>query len=148
MFNGFTGFYNWGAWDENILEGGIKEEDREALIKQLGMLNIAIGVTYSSVFALFLYLEYILYERVKLLDLINDTNYASNLKNVEENEEISGTIFFFATTVFLLLNMEGLYDLVESGRADESDILTAQNRVAASVLSFVAVYMSRNDFNL
>ena len=44
--------------------------------------------------------------------------------------------------------MEGLYDLVESGRADESDILTAQNRVAASVLSFVAVYMSRNDFNL
>lgn len=148
MFNGFNGFYkNWGTWDENNL-GSIGDEDREALIKQLGMLNIAIGVTYSSLFALFLYLEYILYERVKLLDLINGTNCASNLKNVEENEEISGRIFFFATTVFLLLNMEGLDDLVESGRANESDVLTAQNRVAASILSFVAAYMSRNDFNL
>ncbi len=146
MYREFEDFNFWNEWSK--FTGKNNSQDKDTLNKQLDKLNLALRVTYGSVFALFLYVEYLLYQRVKLLDLINDTNCADNLKNADGNEEIAGRIFLFATTVFLLLNLEGLDEIREGNVVDEKEVIKAEHRVTASTLAFLAACITRNDFNL
>ena len=78
----------------------ITDEEKNQLIKQIGIANLSefgIGlVIYASILNI-LYLEW---QKVRISDQLNSTNYADTLQDLTEEPKSANIIFLFVTSIF------------------------------------------------
>ena len=121
------------------------------LIQQLQTLNLSIGTIYVILIAIFLNLEYVYGERLKILDALNGTKCSENQTDKGDNPRISNRLFLYATAIFLIINWQGLQKVSQSNDNTIEGIKNkkrAYNSFFASLLIFIATLISGNNFNL
>ena len=78
----------------------ITDEEKNALIKQIGIANLSeLGISliiYASILNI-LYLEW---QKVRIADQLNSTNYAETLQDLTEVPKGPNTIYLFVTAIF------------------------------------------------
>ena len=78
----------------------ITDEEKNQLIKQIGITNLSefgiILIIYASILNI-LYLEW---QKVKISDQLNSTNYADTLQDLTEVPKGANTIYLFVTAIF------------------------------------------------
>ena len=78
----------------------ITDEEKNALIKQIGIANLSeLGISliiYASILNI-LYLEW---QKVRIADQLNSTNYAETLQDLTEVPKGVNTIYLFVTAIF------------------------------------------------
>lgn len=78
----------------------ITEEEKNKLIKQIGVANLSeLGISliiYASILNI-LYLEW---QKARILDQLNSTNYADTLQDLTEEPKSANIIFLFVTSIF------------------------------------------------
>ena len=78
----------------------ITDEEKNALIKQIGIANLSeLGISliiYASILNI-LYLEW---QKVRIADQLNSTNYAETLQDLTEVPKGANTIYLFVTAIF------------------------------------------------
>lgn len=78
----------------------ITDEEKNQLIKQIGITNLSefgiILIIYASILNI-LYLEW---QKVKISDQLNSTNYADTLQDLTEVPKGANVIYLFVTAIF------------------------------------------------
>lgn len=78
----------------------ITDEEKNQLIKQIGITNLSefgiILIIYASILNI-LYLEW---QKVRISDQLNSTNYADTLQDLTEVPKGANTIYLFVTAIF------------------------------------------------
>lgn len=122
----------------------------EELLKELGIINLSISLFYVVILALFLSLNYIYWEKAILLDKINGTNYSKALPDYTDAPKIAAKLLFFATSVFLGINIDGLNSKLSLSpdEIDEAELKRAESRVISSFLTAIASGLNHNSLNL
>lgn len=113
------------------------EVSMEDLLKQLNILNISFDALLIIMFAIYLNLEYIHGEKVKVLDQLNNTNISDTLPDLSKIPRISNELFLFTTSIFLFINYDSYVSAVES-----DDTEREQNRAFRAFISTFLVLVS------
>ncbi|ACD52318.1 UNVERIFIED_ORG: hypothetical protein B2H98_11300 [Clostridium botulinum] len=135
--------------DSNNSSNESTNTSKSQLIQQLQTLNLSIGTIYVILIAIFLNLEYVYGERLKLLDQLNGTKYSENQSDKGDNPEISNRMFLYATAIFLLINWKNLQQVLATDDNSETGLKNkrkAYNSFLASLLIFIATLINRNNF--
>lgn len=76
------------------------QEEQQQLYKQLGTLNLSIAAIFFIVYAILISIEFLYWQREKLLDDINGTNFSESMEDLSENPRVSNIIYLIVTAIF------------------------------------------------
>lgn len=85
--------------NEELLQKQIDELNNNLLI-----LNISEGLLYIFIIATIFNLDFINYSKVKIYDILNNTNDAEKLENAKSEKIQSAQLFIFVTGIFVYIN--------------------------------------------
>ena len=78
----------------------ITDDEKNALIKQIGIANLSeLGISLI-IYASILNILYIEWQKVRIADQLNSTNYAETLQDLTEVPKGANTIYLFVTAIF------------------------------------------------
>lgn len=76
------------------------EKEKNELIKQIGISNLSeFGITLI-IYAAILNILYLEWQKTKILDQLNSTNYAETLQDLTEVPKGANVIYLFVTSIF------------------------------------------------
>ena len=78
----------------------ITEEEKNQLIKQIGIANLSEFGISLIIYASILNILYLEWQKVRILDQLNSTNYAETLQDLTEEPKSANIIFLFVTSIF------------------------------------------------
>lgn len=78
----------------------ITEEERQQLIKQISITELSIFAISLIIYASILNIRYLEWQRIKIIDQLNTTNYAETMQNLTEVPRRANIIFLFVTSIF------------------------------------------------
>ena len=78
----------------------ITEEEKNKLIKQIGVANLSEFGISLIIYASILNILYLEWQKVRILDQLNSTNYADTLQDLTEEPKSANMIFLFVTSIF------------------------------------------------
>ena len=78
----------------------ITEEEKNNLIKQIGVVNLSEFGISLIIYASILNILYLEWQKVRILDQLNSTNYADTLQDLTEEPKSANIIFLFVTSIF------------------------------------------------
>ncbi len=78
----------------------ITEEEKNQLIKQIGIVNLSEFGISLIIYASILNILYLEWQKVRILDQLNSTNYAETLQDLTEEPKSANIIFLFVTSIF------------------------------------------------
>ena len=78
----------------------ITEEEKNNLIKQIGVVNLSEFGISLIIYASILNILYLEWKKVRILDQLNSTNYADTLQDLTEEPKSANIIFLFVTSIF------------------------------------------------
>lgn len=78
----------------------ITEEEKNKLIKQIGVVNLSEFGISLIIYASILNILYLEWQKVRILDQLNSTNYADTLQDLTEEPKSANIIFLFVTSIF------------------------------------------------
>lgn len=78
----------------------ITEEEKNKLIKQIGVANLSEFGISLIIYASILNILYLEWQKARILDQLNSTNYADTLKDLTEEPKSANIIFLFVTSIF------------------------------------------------
>lgn len=78
----------------------ITDEERNQLIKQIGITNLSEFGISLVIYASILNILYLEWQKVKISDQLNSTNYADTLQDLTEEPRSANIIFLFVTSIF------------------------------------------------
>lgn len=78
----------------------ITEEEKNKLIKQIGVANLSEFGISLIIYASILNILYLEWQKVRILDQLNSTNYADTLQDLTEEPKSANIIFLFVTSIF------------------------------------------------
>ena len=76
------------------------EEEREALIKQIGILDLSTFGIYLIIYAAIINIQYLAWQKTRILDSLNTTNYSSGLQDLTEVPKRANIIYLFVISIF------------------------------------------------
>lgn len=126
---------NKGKKDNESQNSDQINAEKEALLKQLEILNVSENTIQIALLATFLSFLNIDRTRITLLDQINDTEYAKGLPNFSEIPRLSNILFIYVTFTFLQISYNALQDGIN---ANAINIEGLYESYLASLLVFVA----------
>lgn len=109
--------------------------EKEALLKQLEILNVSENTIQIALLATFLSFLNIDRTRIILLDQINDTDYSKGLPNFSELPRLSNVLFIYVTFTFLQISYNALQDGINGNSTNVEGLYESY---LASLLVFVA----------
>ena len=119
------------------------------LLNQLNILNISyIGVILVFI-GVFINIRFILWSRIRILDSINNTNYAEQIGDLTEFPKISNRLYLVATIMFVMIiyYQYQMQVLSEPSEGYESGVNDAWNRYVAIVLFLVGTLINYSILN-
>ena len=78
----------------------VTEEEKNKLIKQIGVANLSEFGISLIIYASILNILYLEWQKVRILDQLNSTNYADTLQDLTEEPKSANIIFLFVTSIF------------------------------------------------
>ncbi len=78
----------------------ITDEERNQLIKQIGITNLSEFGISLVIYASILNILYLEWQKVKIADQLNSTNYADTLQDLTETPKRTNMIFLFVISIF------------------------------------------------
>lgn len=78
----------------------ITEEEKNQLIKQIAIINLSEFGISLIIYASILNILYLEWQKVRILDQLNSTNYAETLQDLTEEPKSANIIFLFVTSIF------------------------------------------------
>lgn len=76
------------------------EKERSELIKQIGISNLSEFGIALIIYAAILNILYLEWQKTKILDQLNSTNYAETLQDLTEVPKGANVIYLFVTSIF------------------------------------------------
>lgn len=76
------------------------EKERNELIKQIGISNLSEFGIALIIYAAILNILYLEWQKTKILDQLNSTNYAVTLQDLTEVPKGANVIYLFVTSIF------------------------------------------------
>lgn len=119
------------------------------LLNQLNILNISyIGVILVFI-GVFINIRFLLWSRIKIMDSINNTNYAEQIGDLTEFPKISNRLYLVATIMFVMIiyYQYQMQVLSEPSEGYESAVNDAWNRYVAIVLFLVGTLINYSILN-
>lgn len=125
-------------------------QNREALLKELGIINLSLETVKLIVLATILNLYYVYSLRAQTIDALCDTNLKDNFIDTRNFPKITNDIFIYTTGVFLVLNYTLFQEIVceHKDDLDNKEVGAARRSFLASLFTFLAVAISRNNLEL
>ena len=123
---------------------------REELLKELGIINLSLETVKVIVFATLLNLYYVYSLKAQTIDALCDTDLSSNFGDTTNFPRITNDIFLYTTGVFLTLNYTLFQESVSEHKddLDNKEVGSARRSFLASLFTFLAVTLSRNNLEL
>lgn len=120
------------------------------LMKQLGVLNLSLNTLYVILLAVILNINFVKYERAKLLDQINKTNLSKNLPDLSDTPRVTNIMFLYSTGVFLDINYNAFKEVssVKGKNRNPKAIRRAWKSLLSTILTFIATAISRDNLEL
>ena len=78
----------------------ITDKEKNQLIKQIGIVNLSEFGISLIIYASILNILYLEWQKVRILDQLNSTNYAETLQDLTEEPKSANIIFLFVTSIF------------------------------------------------
>lgn len=78
----------------------ITDEEKNQLIKQIGITNLSEFGISLIIYASILNILYLEWQKVRISDQLNSTNYAETLQDLTEEPKSANIIFLFVTSIF------------------------------------------------
>ncbi|WP_195987262.1 hypothetical protein [Clostridium sp. D53t1_180928_C8] len=122
----------------------ITDEERNQLIKQIGISNLSEFGICLVIYASILNIQYLEWSKVKILDQLNSTNYAETLQDLTEVPRGANILYLFVISIFTGV----LYDnyqtaLSQTGEnRSEKEIRDTYKRFIAILLMLLATTMN------
>lgn len=134
--------------DEDI--NNDEDSNNSELIKQLGILNVSIDTLHVILIAVILNINFVKGEKAKLLDAINETNFAENSPDLSDTPRITNIMFLYATGVFLDINYNTFREVssVKGKNRNPKAIRRAWKSFISSVLNLISVAISRDNLEV
>ncbi|MDR5587990.1 MULTISPECIES: hypothetical protein [Clostridium] len=115
------------------------------LLEQLKIINLSINALFVIIIAILQNMDFLFWQRAKLIDKINGTNYAENLLDKTDNPKNANMLNIYASAVFLCINWEQ-FQKISSTSKDKKEITRAYDSFISSLLIFIAALISRYTF--
>ena len=134
----------------NDSTGEESQSEIEEMLEQLQILNISLDTILVIILAIALNYYYVYYEKLMLLDSINNTNCADYLFDASEIPKIANVMILYGTGIFLDINYSSFIkaNSVQGEERDEKAILKAYRSFISSILVFLAAAVSRNNLEI
>ena len=119
------------------------------LLNQLNILNISYFGVILVFIGVFINIRFILWSRIRILDSINNTNYAEQIGDLTEFPKISNRLYLVATIMFVMIiyYQYQMQVLSEPSEGYESGVNDAWNRYVAIVLFLVGTLINYSILN-
>lgn len=119
----------------------------DELMKELAVLNLTIDTLQIILLAVFLNINFVKVEKVKLLDQINNTNFSKNLPDLTDIPRITNLMFIYSGGVFLEINYNSYKEALSAKGKNRNikAIRIAWKRVLSSILAFIAAIIGRDN---
>lgn len=121
----------------NISENNDKIDDSEEnLQKELGILNLALIALFMALYSIILNINFVWAQRIKVLDNINNTNYADELADLSDTPIKTNTLFLFSICIYTAILWQEYIESANdnSENRDEELIRDNYNKVIAILL--------------
>ena len=99
----------------------------------LNILDLSIFTLFVVLYALLLNIQYLSVNRVQLLDLINNTNFADEYPDVTEVPKGASTLYLISTTIFVYI---AWYEIFLAQNDEEA----SEEQIQITIDSFIGVY--------
>lgn len=122
----------------------ITDEEKNQLIKQIGIINLSEFGISLIIYASILNILYLQWQKVIILDQLNSTNYADNLQDLTEVPRGANIIYLFVTAIFtgiLFDNYQSALSQTGENRSEE-EIRNAYKNFIAILLILLATTMN------
>ena len=122
----------------------ITDEEKNQLIKQIGISNLSEFGICLIIYAAILNIQYLEWSKIKILDQLNSTNYADTLQDLTEVPRGANIIYLFVISIFTGI----LYDnyqtaLSQTGEnRSEKEIRDSYKRFIAILLMLLGTTMN------
>ena len=112
------------------------EEEKYELIKQLGISTLSEFGICLIIYASILNILYLEWQKVKITDQLNSTNYADTLQDLTEEPKGANVIYLFVTAIFTGILFDNYRTaLSQTGEnRDEKEISDSYKRVISILL--------------
>lgn len=119
------------------------------LLNQLNILNISYFGVILVFIGVFINIRFLLWSRIKIMDSINNTNYAEQIGDLTEFPKISNRLYLVATIMFVMIiyYQYQMQVLSEPSEGYESGVNDAWNRYVAIVLFLVGTLINYSILN-
>lgn len=78
----------------------LTEEERAALLNQIGILDLSSFGIYLIIYAAILNIQYLEWQKVKILDQLNESNYSDLMQDLSDVPKNANIIYLFVTSIF------------------------------------------------
>lgn len=114
----------------------ITDEERNELIKQIGITNLSEFGISLVIYASILNILYLEGQKVKIIDQLNSTNYADTLQDLTEFPKRTNMIFLFVTSIFTGV----LYDNYKTALSQTGEN-RSEKEIRNTYKSFIAILL-------
>lgn len=120
--------------DENI-------NSNDELMKQLAVLNLSIETLEVIILAVFLNINFLKWQKEKLLDDINGTDFSKESPNLSGTPKLTNLMFIYTSSVFLGINYNAYKDiaLVTGKKRNQVAIKKAWRSFLSSILNLISL---------
>lgn len=95
--------WNSSSNEKDDNESTLTEEERNELIKGLEILNLSLVGIAITLYALLLAIEYINWEKIKVLDEINETTFAEDLEDLSDTPKETNKLYIVVSIIFIFI---------------------------------------------
>lgn len=121
---------------ENAKDNNINDEEREELISQIGILYLSIFGLCLIVYAAISNIKYLEWQKSKILDQLNNSDYSSLMQDLSEVPIKANMIYLFVTSIFFGVILNN-YRIVSSKVGEERD----EKEIRNSYKSIIAILL-------
>ena len=121
---------------ENAKDNNINDEEREELISQIVILDLSIFGLCLIVYAAISNIKYLEWQKSKILDQLNNSDYSSLMQDLSEVPIKANMIYLFVTSIFFGVILNN-YRIVSSKVGEERD----EKEIRNSYKSIIAILL-------
>ena len=126
--------------NSNLKNNEELNNNQQELQQELDTLNLALVALFIVLYGIVLNINFVLVERIKVLDGINNTNYAEQLADLSDTPRKTNVLFLFSTCIYtyILWNAYVVSAADNSESRDEDLIRDNYNKFVAILLILLA----------
>ncbi|MCQ2968783.1 MAG: hypothetical protein MJ191_01430 [Clostridium sp.] len=116
----------------------ISNEEQQQLNKELFISNISIWALFLILYAIIITIQFLYWQRSKILDSINNTNYAETLEDLTEVPKKVNLIYLITTSIFAGITWDTYNTVKNQKESTCKEIEDAYKRLLAILLFLLA----------